>query len=126
MRLLVDECLSPALVHEAQLSGIEAYHLAHIGRAASKDWEVMAYALSAEMVLVTNNVSDFRRLYAAQQLHPGLVILVPNVGRETQLRLFRGTLTELRSLGELVNQALEIDIAGDALVRRVYQLSTLG
>lgn len=123
MRLLIDECLSPALVREAQRSGFEAYHLAHLGRAASKDWAVVAYALSADMVLVTNNASDFRRLYAAQQLHPGLVILVPNIGRETQLRLFREALARLRSLGELVNQALEIDVGGDRLIQRVYRLA---
>ncbi len=61
-----------------------------------------------------------------QALHPGLVILVPNVGREMQLRLFRETLVRLRDLGELVNRALEIDIDGDALIRRVYQLASLG
>jgi predicted nuclease of predicted toxin-antitoxin system len=126
VRLLVDECLSPALVREAQQFGIEAYHVAHVGRAASKDWEVVAYALARDMVLVTNNASDFRRLYAAQQLHPGLVILVPNVGREMQLRLFRAALVRLRDLGELVNRALEINADGDALIQRVYQLASLG
>lgn len=126
MRLLVDECLSPALVREAQQFGVEAYHLAHVGRAASQDWEVVAYALAHVMVLVTNNASDFRRLYTAQQLHPGLVILVPNVSREMQLRLFREALVQLRELGELVNKALEINVDGEALTRRVYQLASLG
>jgi predicted nuclease of predicted toxin-antitoxin system len=124
VRLLVDECLSPALAREAQQFGIEAYHLAHVGRAAAPDWEVLAYALSHDMVLATNNASDFRRLYAAQQLHPGLVILVPNMGREMQLRLFREALAQLRDLGELVNRALEIDVDGDALLRRVYRLAS--
>lgn len=126
MRLLVDECLSPALVRAAQQFGVEAYHLAHVGRAASQDWEVVAYALARDMVLVTNNAGDFRRLYAAQPLHPGLVILVPNVGREMQLRLFGEALMQLRDLGELVNRALEIDVVGEAPIRRVYQLASLG
>ena len=96
MRLLIDECLSPALVPLAQASGHEAYHLAHIGRAGFEDWQIVELALARDMVLVTNNASDFRRLYAVQELHPGLVILVPNVGRETQRRLFRAALSRLR------------------------------
>jgi len=42
-------------------------------------------ALARDMILVTNNASDFCSLYAAQELHPGLVILVPNVERETPI-----------------------------------------
>jgi predicted nuclease of predicted toxin-antitoxin system len=125
VRLLVDECLSPALVREARQFDIDAYHLLHVGRAASQDWEVVAYAVAHDMILVTNNASDFRRLYAAQELHPGLVILVPNVGREMQLQLFREALARLRDLGELVNRALEIDADEDALIQRVYQLASL-
>jgi predicted XRE-type DNA-binding protein len=37
--------------------------------------------------------------YAKQPLHAGLVIIIPNVNRAVQQRLFRGTL-ELASLGE--------------------------
>jgi len=40
----------------------------------------------------TNNASDYRRLYAAEPLHVGVVILIPNVGRRLQQRLFRGAL----------------------------------
>ncbi len=123
MRFLVDECLSPALVREAQRSGNEAYHLAHLGRAGWADREVVAFALSRDMVLVTNNASDFRRLYAAQELHPGLVILVPNADRETQLRLFRTALTRLRTIRELVNKALEVDTDGDNVTFDDYELS---
>jgi len=123
VRLLVDECLSPALVREAQSFGIEAYHLAHVGRAASKDWQVAAYAISHDMILVTNDASDFRRLYAAQVLHPGLVILVPNAERETQLRLFRLALAHLVGMRELVNRALEVAFDGECVVFRDYELS---
>jgi hypothetical protein len=35
---------------------------------------VVRYARDGDFVLVTNNASDFRRLYAAQPLHAGLVI----------------------------------------------------
>jgi hypothetical protein len=36
------------------------------------------------------NAADFRKLYAAQALHAGLVILIPNVNGEMQQRLFVG------------------------------------
>jgi predicted nuclease of predicted toxin-antitoxin system len=106
VKLLIDECLSPALVQLAQASGHEGYHLAHIGRAGSEDWQIMELALARDMVLVTNNASDFRRLYASQEFHPGLVILVPNVERQIQLLLFGAVLARLRGIGELVNKAL--------------------
>ena len=122
MRLLIDECLSPALVRLAQTSGHEAYHLAHIGRAGFEDWQIVELALVRDMVLVTNNASDFRRLYATQKLHPGLVILVPNVEREIQLRLFRASLARLRAIGELVNKALEVNFRGDDVIFDQYEL----
>jgi predicted nuclease of predicted toxin-antitoxin system len=121
VRLLIDECLSPGLVHIAQQSGHEAYHLAHIGRAGSEDWQIVELALARDMALVTNNASDFRRLYAAQELHPGLVILVPNVEREMQLRLFRAALARLRVIGELINKALEVGFDGDEVSFDEYE-----
>ncbi len=64
-------------------------------RASWKDWNVARYAGEGSLVLITNNASDFRRLYAAQPLHAGLVIIVPSVGRAEQRRLFAGALAEL-------------------------------
>ena len=56
--------------------------------------------------------SDFRRLFAAQPLHAGLVILIPNVGRAMQGRLFKAALDALAGFGEPVNQVLEVDLDG--------------
>jgi predicted nuclease of predicted toxin-antitoxin system len=120
VRFLIDECLSPALVYLAQRLGHEAYHLAHIGRAGAEDWQIVELALARDMILVTNNASDFRSLYTAQELHPGLVILVPNVERETQLRLFRAALARLRGIGELVNKALDVRLRDDAAIFDEY------
>ena len=44
MRFLIDECLSVDLVTVAGDSGHEARHVAHVGRAGWKDWNVMRYA----------------------------------------------------------------------------------
>ena len=81
VRFLIDECLSVDLVTVAGQSGHEAQHVAHVGRAGWKDWNVVRYARDGDFVLVTNNASDFRQLYATQPLHAGLVILIPVVSR---------------------------------------------
>jgi predicted nuclease of predicted toxin-antitoxin system len=88
VRFLIDECLSIDLVTVAVESGHEAQHVAHVGRAGWKDWNVVRYAGDGDFVLVTNNASDFRQLYAAQPLHAGLVILIPAVSRVVQQKLF--------------------------------------
>ena len=73
-------------------------------------------------VVVTNNASDFRRLYATQPLHAGIVIIIPNVNRVEQPRLFLGALDELARSGEPVNRVLEVDIEGDEVTFKLYDL----
>ena len=72
-------------------------------------------------MLVTNNAGDFRKLYAAQPLHAGLVIIIPNVNRQWQQELFRGALDELARFGEPVNHVLEVDIDGDDMTFAFYE-----
>jgi len=122
MKFLIDECLSIDLVSVASQAGHEAQHVAHVGKAGWKDWNVAAHAAEGDFVLVTNNASDFRRLYAAQTLHAGLVIIIPNVNRMVQQQLFRGALDELAKFGEPVNRVLEVDIEGDEVTFKLYDL----
>jgi predicted nuclease of predicted toxin-antitoxin system len=122
VRFLIDECLSVALVAVAANAGHEARHVAHIGRAGSKDRDIVRYAAAEDFVVVTNNASDFRRLFEAQTLHAGLVILIPNVGRAMQCRLFQAALDQLAVFGEPVNQVLEVDLAGDDVTFALYDL----
>ena len=120
MRFLIDECLSVDLATVAGESGHEAQHVAHVGRAGWQDWNVVRYARDGDFVLVTNNASDFRQLYATQPLHAGLVILIPVVGRVVQRRLFKAALDELAIIGEPVNHVLEIDLEGDEVTLTLY------
>jgi predicted nuclease of predicted toxin-antitoxin system len=123
MKFLVDECLSPNLVAVARRRGHEAAHVAHVGRAGWKDWNVVRYASEGDFVLVTNNADDFRRLYAAQALHAGLVIILPNVGRGLQRKLFSAALDRLAVEGEPINRALEVDlIDGEKVTFTFYDL----
>jgi hypothetical protein len=73
-----------------------------------------------DFVLVTNNASDFRPLYAPQPLHAGLVILIPVVSRDMQRRLFGAAPDELAVIGEPVNRALEVDLDGDEFTLTFY------
>jgi predicted nuclease of predicted toxin-antitoxin system len=121
VRFLIDECLSVDLVTVAGESGHEAQHVARVGRAGWKDWNVVAYARDGDFVLVTNNASDFRQLYAAQPLHAGLVILIPVVSRDVQRRLFKAALDELVVIGEPVNRVIEVDLDDDEVTLTLYE-----
>jgi len=87
---------------------------------------VVRYVRDGDFVLVTNNASDFRRLYAAEPLHAGLVILIPTVRRDLQQKLFRAALDELVTIGEPVNRVLEVDIDGDDVTLALYDLPPAG
>jgi len=119
---LIDECLTIDLVTIAGQAGHEAQHVAHLGKAGWKDWNVARYAAEGDLVLVTNNASDFRKLYSTQPLHAGLVIIIPSVNRVEQQRLFRGALDELSRFVELINRVLEVDIEGDEMTFDFYEL----
>jgi predicted nuclease of predicted toxin-antitoxin system len=120
VRFLIDECLTVDLVAVAGQAGHDARHVAHVGKAGWKDWNVMRYASDGDFILVTNNASDFRRLYAAQPLHAGLVILIPTVSRVLQQKLFRVAPDEFAVIGEPVNRVLEVDLQGDEVTLTLY------
>ncbi len=120
MRFLIDECLSVDLVSVAGQAGHEAQHVARVGRAGWKDWNVVRYASDGDFILVTNNASDFRRLYTTEPLHAGLVILIPVVARELQRKLFLAALDELAVTGDPVNRVLEVDLNGDEISLMLY------
>jgi predicted nuclease of predicted toxin-antitoxin system len=121
VRFLIDECLSLDLVGEAHQAGFEAYHLAHVGKAGWADWNVAAFASDNDMV-VTNNATGFRRLYRRRQLHPGLMLILPNVDRPTEARLFAAALAQLAPVDDLVNQVMEIDLDDAQVKFRIYDL----
>jgi predicted nuclease of predicted toxin-antitoxin system len=120
VRFLIDECLTIELVREAQRAGYEAHHVAHLGKASWKDWTIRDYALKGDFTFVTNIASDFRRLYGATDVHPGLVILVPNVLQETQVLLFREAIKRLAQCGNIVNKVLEVDVRKQEITLTMY------
>nr|WP_299688180.1 DUF5615 family PIN-like protein [Hydrocarboniphaga sp.] len=123
---MIDECLTVDLVAVAAQAGHAAHHVAHVGRAGWKDPQVLRYAREGDFVLVTNNAADFRRLYAVEPLHAGLMIIIPAVNKDVQRLLFKAALDQLAVSGEPINQVLEVDIDGEDVVLALYDLPAGG
>lgn len=121
LRLLIDECLSPALVKIGHQHGFETHHVVHMGWESRKDPFLRARLIEGDFTLVTNNWRDFRPMLEHAGLHAGAIIL-PNVPRDEQVRLFDLALraaVELSNPPDLVNTILEVDLDGSV---RVYDL----
>lgn len=92
MKLLIDECLHTSLTNVAHANGYAADHVNHLKLDNSPDWQLLAVALEKDYTFVTNNGADFLRLYRRERLHPGLIIIVPNVAPVFQRELFAAAL----------------------------------
>lgn len=117
LRLFIDECLSPALVVRLNEAGYHAVHPRNYGRAGELDHEVLQRCLAEDLVIVTENAIDFRKLIGATELHPGLIIL-PSVSRERSWLLLEAAIARLKQQGDpgsaIVNQVL--DVARDGVM----------
>ena len=86
-------------------------HPRDFGGLGAPDREVLARCLERDLVLVTENARDFRALVAAQDLHPGLIVL-PSVGRARSEALLRTAIDFLSKRGDpmdvMVNHVLEV------------------
>lgn len=71
MKLLIDECLSPALVALARTRGLhESTHVTWLGMRSKKDWAIVRRAVRDGYVLVTNNTADFTALCERETILP--------------------------------------------------------
>jgi predicted nuclease of predicted toxin-antitoxin system len=122
VNFLIDECLHTSLVEVAVEYGHEATHVTYRGLSGVQDWNLMAPIREGDFTFVTNNAKDFRRLYAQEEIHAGLVILTPNVPPSEQRKLFEAALDDLVMALGLINEALEVGIVdGDIQITR-YEL----
>ena len=133
-RLLIDECLSPDLVHLAVVAGhLESTCVRNRGWAGTKDWQLIEQVVANDYTLVTHNSVDFRGHgpgnlggeHAKQPIHAGLICLNSAfvMDLERQLDLFHLVLQELASTADLVNQALEVFELEDGTVElEIYDI----
>jgi predicted nuclease of predicted toxin-antitoxin system len=119
MRLLIDECLHTSLVTVAHEAGHECEHVNFLGLGGRKDWQLMTRIRAEGYTLVTNNRTDFSALYAKEELHAGLVIILPNVTPSRQRELLRAALLHV-GRRDLINAVLEVDLAGATVTCREY------
>ena len=108
MRILIDECLHTSLTAVANEAGYEAHHVVYRAWAGLEDHELRSIILREEFVFVTNNGRHFREFLGETDLHPGLVIIVPNERPRIQRELFCLGLKRIESLPSMVNKVVEL------------------
>lgn len=121
MRFLIDECLHESLVGVAHGAGFEATHVNHLGLSGKPDWELADRTGKDEFTFVTNNRVDFIRLFSKMELHPGLIVIVPNVIPSLQQALFEAAIRYIAGR-ELVNRVVEVTVVSKAVSCVEYQL----
>ena len=121
MRFLIDECLHESLVGLAHAAGFEATHVNHLGLSGWPDWALAERIINDEYTFVTNNRADFLQLLGGIELHPGLVVLVPNVAPALQRALFRAAI-QYGSGRELINTVIEVQLEGSTVRCTEYEL----
>lgn len=115
IQFLIDENLSPRLTETAASFGYVAYHVAHRGWSSLKDPQVLRRVLDEDLTIVTNNWADFRPMLKREELHPGVIVILPNVRRDRQVELFTAALLAIREHDpplDMVNTVLEVDADG--------------
>ena len=115
MKFLIDECLHESLVRLAHAAGVEAAHVNYLGLSGQPDWALTERIVKDEFTFVTNNRTDFVRLFGKMELHPGLVVLVPKVVPALQRALFQAAIQYL-SGRDLINRVIEVSLEGTSVV----------
>lgn len=114
---LIDECLSPVLAAVAQERGYHAMHVRDLGLHGLKDHELMKPIISNDFVLVTNNRKDFIKLYQKEELHSGLVIIIPGgIDPSVQMGLFSLALDAISAMDSVINTVVEVFSDGSVQV----------
>lgn len=119
MNFLIDECLHTSLIRLAHEAGHRCDHVNFLGLAGFKDWQLMTKIRAADYTFVTNNRSDFTALYKNQDVHAGLVIIIPNVTPSRQRELFRCGFTHVGTR-DLTNTVLEVNLVDATVICREF------
>jgi predicted nuclease of predicted toxin-antitoxin system len=121
VRFLIDECLHTSLTDIAHKAGHEAYHVTRRGWTGLRDHQLRDLAIREELVFVTNNARDFRKLMGGVELHAGLIVIIPNATPAVQRELYERALHELVTLADMINKVVEVDLGQVS----IYELSKI-
>jgi len=105
----------------AHAAGFEATHINHLGLSGKPGWALAERIVKDEFAFVTNNRADFLRLFGKMELHPGLIVLVPNATPALQRALFEAALQFLGQR-DLINVVIEVSMHGKAVRCVEFQL----
>lgn len=98
--------------------GYAAFHVAHRGWSSLPDPQVLRHVLDEDLTLVTNNWIDFEPMLRRLELHPGTVVILPNVRRERQMELFAAALASIHEHEpplDMINTVLQVDADGTVI-----------
>lgn len=105
----------------AHAAGYIADHVNYLSLGGLKDWQLLPVIREREFTFVTNNGADFLALLGKEPLHPGIIIIVPNVTPVLQRDLFKAALDHIGAR-DLTNRVVEVNYAGDRIVCSEYAL----
>jgi hypothetical protein len=105
------------------MPGFEGTHVNHHGLSGQADWSLAERIIKDEFTFVTNNRVDFLQLFGKMDLHPGLIVLVPNLVPALQRALFEAAIQYLAGR-DLVNAVIEATLDGKVVRCVEYQLPT--
>ena len=117
VRLFLDECISPQIALALNDEGDHVVlHPRNDGGLGEPDHRVLDRCIDQNLVLVTQNARDFRKLVGKQAIHPGMVVL-PNLARDQTESLLRAAVGYLIRLGNpmdaMVNCVLDVTKDGE-------------
>jgi len=126
LRFFLDECLSHRLVDELTVQGHYVIHPVRHGGVGQKDHTVLQRCLADNLIIVTENGIDFRKLVGQQELHPGLIVL-PNLPLHHARRLIALAVRQVQAMRangqSMMNQIMEVTQAGDVSIREIPPLA---
>ena len=102
----MDEYLHESLVDLAHAAGFAAMHVNHLGLSGRPDWLLAERIIEEEFMI---------------ELHPGLIVLVPNVVPALQRALFQAAL-QYAAAKDLTNTVIEVSLDGKTVLCVEYRL----
>ncbi len=93
-----------------------------LGLSGESDRKLTPRIIAGDFTFVTNNARDFLKLYAKEEVHAGLIVIVPQAVPSRQRELFDAVLELLGAERTLINEAVEITEEAGATELRRYEL----